>query len=213
MGGTTGATGKDKMVTATRHDGAAIRFYRQLVVAKGIDVNTGNLAAAQILQHRKHSAPVQLDVASIGTSVYDALNENNIHTVALNNAAASQGRDRSGLLKFFNRRAEFYWRMREALDPEAEIPTALPPDPELAADLCSARWSLTKSGIVIEPKADIKKRIGRSPDRGEAVMYANVDTPKRDPSTGLYANLPKEIRDRLNGPGAYDENRLRELEG
>ena len=53
----------------------------------------------------------------------------------------------------------------------------------------------------------------RGPDKGEAVMYANVDTPKRDPSTGLYANLPKEIRDRLNGPGAYDENRLRELEG
>jgi hypothetical protein len=211
MGGTTGSTGKDKMVTACRYDSPSIRIVGPLVVAKGVDVNTGNLAAAQIIQHRRHSAPVQLDVASIGTSVYDALNENRIHTVPLNNAAASTGRDRSGLLKFFNRRAEFHWRMREALDPEAEVPMALPPDSELLADLTAPRWSLTKSGIVVEPKADIKKRIGRSPDKGEAVMYANVDTPKRDPDTGMYAGLPPQMREQLMG-GGYDENRLRELE-
>lgn len=212
MGGTTGSTGRDKMVTACRHDSPTIRIIAPLIVAKGVDVNTGNLAAAQILQHRKHSAPVQLDVASIGTSVYDALQENNIHTVALNNAAASTGRDRSGLLKFSNRRAEFHWRMREALDPEAEVPLALPPDAELAADLCAPRFSVKSTGIVVEPKADIKKRIGRSPDKGEACMYANVDTPKRDPSTHMYTGLPKALADRLTGADSYDEHRLRELD-
>jgi hypothetical protein len=209
MGGTTDAVGKDKMVTACRHDSPTLRIVAPLVVAKGVDVNTGNLAAAKILQHRKHNAPVQLDVAAIGVSVLDALNENNIHTVPLNGAAASTGKDRSGLLKFFNRRAEFHWRMREALDPDAEVPMALPPDPELLADLTAPRWWLTKSGIQVEPKADIKKRIGRSPDKGEAVMYANIDTPKRDPATGMYSQLPRVLQDRLTN---YEDNRLRELD-
>lgn len=211
MGGTTGAVGRDKMVIACRYEHPTVRYYGELLVSKGVDVNTGGLAAAQILQHRKHSAPVQLDVAAIGTSVLDSLNENNIHTVALNGAAQSTGRDRSGLLKFSNRRAEFHWRMREALDPEAEIPTALPPDPELLADLTAPRFTVKSTGIVVEPKADIKKRIGRSPDKGEAVMYANIDTPKRDFHTGMYSGLPRVLQDRINGPSAYDENRLREL--
>ena len=211
MGGTTGATGKDKMVTACRHDSPAIRIVAPLIVAKGVDVNTGNLAAAQIIQHRRHNAPVQLDVAAIGVSVLDSLNENNIHTVALNGAAQSVGKDRSGVLKFSNRRAEFHWRMREALDPETQPPTALPPDPELLADLTAPRWTVKSNGIVVEPKADIKKRIGRSPDKGEAVMYSNVDTPKRELVQGMYSGLPSVLMDRLNDTSNYDERRLQEL--
>ena len=131
--------------------------------------------------------------------------------MALNGAAASQGRTKSGNLKFANRRAEFYWRMREALDPEADVPLALPPDPEITADLTAARWSLKSNGIVIEPKADIKKRIGRSPDKGEACIYANIDTPKRDLTTGMYSGLPAVLQQRLTGAGNYDANRLQEL--
>jgi len=213
MGGTTGAVGKDKMVIACRHDGPSVRIVAPLIVSKGVDVNTGNLAAAQILSHRKASAPVQLDVAAIGTSVLDSLNENNIHTVPLNGAAQSTGKDKSQMLKFSNRRAEFHWRMREALDPENPVKTMLPPDPELVADLTAPRWTVKSSGIVVEPKADIKKRIGRSPDRGEAVMYANVDTPKRDFGTGMYSGLPAVLQQRLNGSSSYDDNRLKELGG
>ena len=212
MGGTTGSTGRDKMVTACRHDSATLRIVAPLIVAKGVDVNTGNLAAAQILQHRKHNAPVQLDVASIGTSVFDSLTENNIHVVPLNNAAASTGRDKSGLLKFSNRRAEFHWRMREALDPEADLPTALPPDPELLADLTAPRFSVKSTGIVVEPKADIKKRIGRSPDRGESVMYANVDTLKRAYTNGMYTGVSAALQQHLNQTRSYDDTRLQEIE-
>jgi hypothetical protein len=213
MGGTTGSTGKDKMVISPRYDTPRLRFFDTQIAIKGVDVNTGNLAAAQVIQHRRHGAPVQLDVAAIGTSVYDSLNEQGIQTVALNGAAASFGKEKSGLMKFSNRRAEFHWRMREALDPEAEVPAALPPDPELLADLTAPRWALKSNGIVVEPKADIKKRIGRSPDKGEAAMYANVDTPKRDPS-GMYTGLPQVLQDRLRygESGSYDDNRLRELD-
>lgn len=218
MGGTTGSTGKDKMVIAPRHDFAntageiVMRIFAPVTAIKGIDVNTGNLAAAQIIALRRDSAPVQLDVASIGTSPYDALNEQNVHTVPLNNAAASQGKDKNNLLRFSNRRAEFYWRMREALDPEAEVQAAIARDPEVLADLTSARWSLKSTGIVIEPKADIKKRIGRSPDKGEGVIYANVSTPKRNLVMQGYSGLPPELAGRVSAASSYDANRLRELE-
>jgi hypothetical protein len=44
------------------------------------------------------------------------------------------------------------------------------------------------------------------------VMYANVDTPKRDFTTGMYSGLPRVLQDRLTGSSSYDENRLRELD-
>ncbi len=42
---------------------------------------------------------------------------------------------------------------------------ALPPNNELKADLCAPRWELTRQGIKIESKDDIRARIGRSPAR------------------------------------------------
>jgi len=71
---------------------------------------------------------------------------------------------------------------------------ALPPDPELRADLCAPMWTLTPRGILIESKEDrvtetgvkvsgIKSRLGRSPDKGEAVVYCSINTPKIHPSS------------------------------
>jgi hypothetical protein len=49
-----------------------------------------------------------------------------------------------------NQRAEWWWGMREDLDPASGQDLALPPDPELKADLCAPRWKLTARGIQIE---------------------------------------------------------------
>lgn len=204
MGGTTGMTGKDKMVISPRHG----TFFDTQVSLPGVDVNTGNLAAAQILIHKKDHAPIQLDVAAIGTSVYDALRELGQHVEPINGTAKSVGLDRSNLLRFANKRAELHWRMREALDPalpDGEA-IALPPDPELLADLTAPRWSLKSNGIQIEDKVEIKKRIGRSPDKGEACIYANVSTPKRNVDIGRMVGL-------AGMRSAYEDERLKELEG
>ena len=69
-----------------------------------------------------------------------------------------------------NLRAEMYWRLRLALDPEQGATLALPPGQELLRDLCAARYEIQTGGIVkIEDKKDIKKRLGRSPDLADAV--------------------------------------------
>ena len=69
--------------------------------------------------------------------------------------------------------------MREALDPNAVPPVALPPGQDVRADLCAPTWTLRAGKILIESKEDLIKRIGRSPDKGDAIIYASVETPKR----------------------------------
>jgi hypothetical protein len=97
--------------------------------------------------------------------------------VAMNGAAGSEEFDRSGQLAFVNSRAQWYWRLREALDPTSGQNLALPPSAELRADLCAPRWKLTVRGIQVEAKDDIAKRIGRSPDCGDAAVYAAYAAP------------------------------------
>jgi len=90
----------------------------------------------------------------------------------MNASEATSARDKTGQLGFVNRRAEWFWTLREALDPKNGEDLALPPDRELLADLCSARYKVTVRGIQIESKEDIMKRIGRSPDKGDSLCDA-----------------------------------------
>ena len=63
--------------------------------------------------------------------------------------------------------------MRDALDPNGGDDVALPPGNEIVADLCSARYKLTTAGVQVEEKEEIKKRLGRSPDKGESIILSN----------------------------------------
>src|SRR3954452_8042884 len=48
----------------------------------------------------------------------------------------------------------------------------LPPDPELRADLCAPTWKLGARGILLESKDDIRKRLGRSPGKGDVFVMS-----------------------------------------
>jgi hypothetical protein len=71
-------------------------------------------------------------------------------------------------LKFANKRAGTWWRFGEELNPDQPFGSAiaLPPDASIKADLAAPRSGLTK----IEDKDDIRKRLGRSPDDGDAIV-------------------------------------------
>ena len=87
---------------------------------------------------------------------------------------ASQGtprRDRTGTFSFANLRAAAWWAMRERLDPELVDNLSLPDDPEVLGDLSAPKWREISGGkILIESKVDIKKRLGRSTDVGDAII-------------------------------------------
>lgn len=122
--------------------------------------------------------PIYIDVIGIGSSVYDTMVGWGLNAVPVNAAASSSTRDRSGMLPMRNLRAELWWGMREALDPIKGDDIALPDDDELRADLCTPKWKPTTSGILIESKEDIKKRLGRSTNKGDAAVQARMSEPR-----------------------------------
>lgn len=115
---------------------------------------------------------IAVDVIGVGASAYDFLVANGAPARAVNfaEAAPAWARDRSNQLKFSNTRAAQYWALREGLDPAYGASLALPNDEQLYLDLTSPRWHMTSRGIQIEAKEQIIDRIGRSPDRGDAVV-------------------------------------------
>jgi hypothetical protein len=123
----------------------------------------------------RDGCPVVIDMGGgYGSGVYSHLKHNvqQIKLHGFNGAEGSGKRTRDGKLTFKNKRAEIWWKFREALEPGLGEPVALPPDAELLADLAAPTWKLTPQGIVIEEKAAIRARLGRSPDKGDAVVMA-----------------------------------------
>lgn len=166
--------GGDDETTISRRYG---RWYAEVERHAGKTVPDGQAAARLLFAavDGDVAAPVQIDVGGPGASAYDQAREFGLNAIALNGSERSDARDRSGKLGFKNKRAEWVWKMREALDPQTGDDIALPPDTRLLADLCAMRYKVTPGGIQIEAKEDIKKRIGRSPDVGEAVIYASAE--------------------------------------
>lgn len=86
--------------------------------------------------------------------------------------------DLTGQYRFVNMRAYLFWCVRDWLNPKNETGAMLPPDSQLAEEAAEIRWSFRSDGrILIEPKEDIKKRLGRSTDKFDAL--ANTFYPIR----------------------------------
>ena len=95
----------------------------------------------------------------------DRLRELGHHVEAVHFGGASDDPHR-----FRNWRAAAFWRLREAME-RGEI--SLPDDDDLRADLSALRYLFTQDGrLQIESKDDCRKRLGRSPDRADAVALA-----------------------------------------
>lgn len=170
--------GKCETIVSRRH-GA---WYDKLLCYPGAATPDGPSCAAVALAAQKDSAPIHVDVVGVGTSPFDHLKSAGVHVVGVNGADASVGTDKSGRLRFYNLRAELWWKMREALDPNAVPPVSLPPGQDVKADLCAPTWQLRNGKILIESKDKLIERIGRSPDKGDAIIYASIETPKRKPN-------------------------------
>ena len=141
-----------------------------------------------------HDAVTNIDVIGVGAAAYDACKANDIKIVGLNSSNKSKAKDKTGHLSFKNKRAEWWWKFREMLDPVTGDNLAIPPDRELRADLCAPTWKLSVSGIQVEDKDDIKKRIGRSPDVGESLLYAA--TVDYEMSTAILQAYKQIVKDR-----------------
>jgi hypothetical protein len=131
------------------------------------------MATVGMIQGRDGRAIV--DVIGLGAGVYDRLRELGARPLAYTGSGKAQARDRSGKFGFANVRSAAYWHLRELLDPAYEPSLALPPDDLMISDLTTPTWAVTTGlppKIQVETKDKVVDRLGRSPDRGDAVAMA-----------------------------------------
>ncbi len=169
--------GADKTVLAPRHDG----WFAELIAIPGVETLDGPSVAGRVLALVQNRALVIVDMGGgWGGSTYDHLAALEVPVQAFRPADGTVKRTQDTMLGFANERARAWWQFREALDPS--IPggshIALPPDPELMADLTAPRYDTTTGKIKIERKDKLKARIARSPDKGDAVVMAWAHGPR-----------------------------------
>ncbi len=160
------AYGSDKTVIAVRYGN---RLKELHVYSQKNTRETSGLV--QALARENGAEKICVDEIGIGRGVVDSLEEYGYEEVGVNVAEKSSDPER-----WHNLRAELWCNLRELLDPDKDA-IALPPDDELLAELASVKYKIDARGAIqIESKDDMRKRLGHSPDRADAVVLSFANT-------------------------------------
>ena len=120
------------------------------------------------LSHKYEDCLIVVDVCGLGAGVVDRLIEMGDDVLGIDNASKSEDPD-----KYYNLRSEIWCGAGDMFaQSDIELKTT---DMRLKGQLSTPTYDFRNGKILIEAKADIKKRLGNSPDRADA--YVN----------GLYA--------------------------
>lgn len=163
-------TGTDRTVLAIRHDLTVTELRR--LPQQGTMETAGHVKAAlSVMSTNPLQRPTAIvDVIGIGAGVVDRLQELQVGVTPFNASEKTDRKDKTGQFGFVNKRAAMWWNLREMLDPDGGMEIALPDDDKLTGDLTAPRWRVMSGGrIQIESKDEIRKRLGRSTDDGDAV--------------------------------------------
>ncbi len=205
--------GDDQTVIQARHDW----WYGRFLVKKGKETPDGPSVAAEIVKVMRDRARVVVDAGGgYGGDALTQLAQSDITCFGFKGSQGATGASRDNMFGFKNLRAQAVWQFREALDPAYGSMIALPPDPELLADLCAYRYEVKPGGsssqgqvIQIRPKEEMREQLGRSPDKGDtsimlhASHYSGLKKPKisedrqRDQKRQMHA-VTSNARTRLN---------------
>lgn len=169
--------GRDQTVLAPRYD----TWFDELTAVPGRETPDGPSVVALAAGKLRDGAVIGLDSIGIGADAETAFNNAGMPIDSLNGAARSARLTRDDNFGFVTKRSEMWWQMREALDPDYGIDIALPPDAALQMDLTAPTYEVRPGQppkIYVESKTDLIKRLGRSPDRGDSVVYAWAAEPK-----------------------------------
>lgn len=174
--------GDDETVLTPRHG----TWIGDQIARPGREMRDGDAVAALVAAHVRDGAQVNIDcTGGWGGDAWKRLSEMGVPVLRLVMSEVSEQQDITGSLGYRNKRAELWWRAREWFNPANGHGPAIPSDPRLRGDLCSARWDVVKGqagqggSIRIEAKEKQVERLGRSPDRGESLIYALDDNRPR----------------------------------
>ncbi|MBX8824745.1 terminase family protein [Ochrobactrum sp. SFR4] len=192
--------GQDNLVLGSIHED---NWFAPLKVISGKNVKDPIEISSLMMKDRRDDADLSVDLTGGWGSGPRShlLNHHNTDCAGIVYSAASGARTYDGKFGFRNLRAEMWWKVREALDPEGghDEKLMLPDDPRLLAELTTPRWKLTGTDILIESKEDIKKRVGSSPDRADVICqlwhrkpYAALIAVANKPPTGGWQTVAED---------------------
>lgn len=153
-------------------------------------------------QHRDPNMFVSIDTIGEGAGVYSRCIETagararQVISCKYSEAARTRTRDltdATGQMHFANMRAYLFWAVRDWLDPRNDSQAALPPDDNLDEEASEIHYSYRSDGkVLIEPKDDIKARLGRSTDHFDALANTFYPLP-RNTDTNTLARLAERL--------------------
>lgn len=203
--------GRDCSVKCFRFGNYVERFDKYNSGGKADHMKVAGQVVNEIRSHGGFS--VSIDTIGEGAGVYSriveiceesngVLDEETIvsckYSEAAKNSNGDDLTDITGQYKFANMRAYLFWAVRDWLNPDNGTNAMLPPGGSLLEEATEIKWSFLSNGkIIIEPKDDIKERLGHSPDEFDAL--ANTFHPKAIKMVGGQKNefYDEELEDML----------------
>lgn len=152
------ATTYDECVIYVMHNYEIID--QMILVGEADEMKIAGLMAALATKHK--CLDIGGDSIGLGSGIFSRLEEIGGYRIHRINSS-----NKSGDEKFRNVRAEFYWKlMQKVLDKQIHYPE----DEELRRQLVNITYEVVDSSglIKITKKDDLKKVLGRSPDRADA---------------------------------------------
>lgn len=126
----------------------------------------GHQVARRMNEH--HINDLAVDGIGIGAGTVNVLRDD--YSMGLNDLTGGIVERLGEIETFSSLRSQMWWAMREALRTNQ---IQLPADEELFADLITPKWETRSGKICIQSKEELKKKLGRSPDKGDAAVYWN----------------------------------------
>jgi len=169
--------GADKTQIQSRRDW----WYSSFASYNGSETPDGPTVAGLIIKEMRDRCRVIVDAGGgYGGDTLTQLAHADIDCFGFKGGNASASTTREGMYGFYNLRAQAVWQFREALDPAYSSKIALPPDPELEADLAAFRFEIRARGgreeIVVLPKELMREQLGRSPDKGDTTVMLHASS-------------------------------------
>lgn len=180
--------GKDKTVYYCRNGGRVVRLE---VVGKRDTMEV--VGWVRTLIEKDKPTTLSVDVVGLGAGVYDRLreledeNEINCEILGINVGEKPTGQKQE-VEKFYNLKSQMFWKLGPWFKPEnGKSGVSIPNDSQLIEELKALRYSyFGDRKIRIESKEKMKLRIGRSPDRVDALMLAFSGLTKPRPSMVVF---------------------------
>lgn len=162
--------GRDRNCLCCRYGG----FVAKMETWSGLDPDATAIHASDLYEYR-HGAKIFVDATGVGAGVAPRMSRfdgRGINAVSIKVAASPTYETELGA--FFMLRDQLWWSVREWL--RTDTGAMLPPDSELAEELCAPTYAVINGRIRVTQKDTMREMIGRSPDKADSLCLTFADS-------------------------------------